>query len=49
MKLADSCFVEWGLYTTEMEAMKEKLIKEGAIAVKPTGGGLGGAMLGLFE
>ena len=29
--------------------MKEKLVKEGAIAVKPTGGGLGGAMLGLFE
>jgi len=49
MKLADSCFVEWGLYTQEMEAMKEKLVKEGAIAVKPTGGGLGGAMLGLFE
>lgn len=49
MKLADSCFVEWGLYTEEMQAMKEKLIKEGAIAVKPTGGGLGGAMLGLFE
>lgn len=48
IQLADSCFIEWGLYTDEMKAMKERLLAEGAIAVKPTGAGNGGGMIALF-
>ena len=48
MQLADSCFVDWGLYTDAMKATKERLLAEGAIAVKPTGAGNGGGMIALF-
>lgn len=48
INLADSCFHRWGLYTKSMLDMSQKLRSDGALAVKPLGGGLGGGMLALF-
>lgn len=48
INLADSCFHRWGLYTKSMLDMSYKLRADGALAVKPLGGGLGGGMLALF-
>ena len=47
MKLAASCFEEWGLGADE--ALTKRLTAGGALAVKPTGSGGGGYLLSLWS
>lgn len=46
MKLAASCFAEWGLASPQVE---KNLYEAGALAVKPTGSGGGGFLLSLWK
>lgn len=48
MKLAQSCFEEWGLITPELKQQKEALYQQGALGVKITGAGLGGYWAALW-
>ncbi len=45
---ANNCFKDWGLLSPPLESHMEKLKKSGAIAMKPTGSGLGGHVLSLW-
>ncbi|MBY0264051.1 MAG: hypothetical protein K2P90_01250 [Holosporales bacterium] len=47
--LAKECFDAWGLITKEMRQEMERLLKNGALAVKPTGSGLGGFILSVWD
>lgn len=49
LKLAQFCFEEWGLMTPSMTELKEKLEREGALAVKATGAGDGGFLISLWS
>jgi mevalonate kinase len=48
MELAQSCFEQWGLVTPELLTQKFDLLKQGALAVKLTGAGLGGFWVALW-
>lgn len=48
MELASTCFETWGLLTPELLAQKYDLLKQGALAVKLTGAGLGGFWVALW-
>lgn len=45
---AQNCFVQWGLCEGALEKHMQKLLAEGALAVKPTGSGGGGYVLSLW-
>jgi len=49
INLARDCFDDWGLITPTMQAKMDELMNAGALAVKPTGSGRGGYILGLKE
>ena len=49
IKLAQSCFVRWGLVSDEDSAKIKAIYNKGAIAVKCTGAGNGGYLLVLWE
>ena len=49
LRLARGCFEAWGLVTEGMAASMALLENLGAVAVKPTGAGLGGYLLSLWE
>ena len=48
MELAQGCFEQWGLVTPELITQKFDLLKQGALAVKLTGAGLGGFWVALW-
>jgi mevalonate kinase len=48
IELAGNCFETWGLLTPELSAQKYDLLKQGALAVKLTGAGLGGFWIALW-
>lgn len=48
MELAQECFEQWGLVTPELLTQKFDLLKQGALAVKLTGAGLGGFWVALW-
>ncbi len=47
-KAAD-CFVQWGLVSESLQQHMNRLIAEGAVAVKPTGSGGGGFVVSLWD
>ena len=49
IELASSCFKEWQLCPPEVQKQMEDLKRHGARAVKPTGSGMGGFLLSLWE
>lgn len=49
MKMAQHCFETWGLVTPELIEQKHELLKQGALAVKLTGAGLGGFWVALWR
>jgi mevalonate kinase len=49
LDLAKDCFYNWGLINEALEGHMEKLMSAGAKAVKPTGSGLGGYVLSLWD
>jgi mevalonate kinase len=48
MELAQDCFEQWGLVTPELLTQKFDLLRQGALAVKLTGAGLGGFWVALW-
>ena len=46
---ANECFKSWGLVPPEVESKVNFMLRHGAVAVKPTGAGDGGFLLGLWE
>ncbi|MBS1958960.1 MAG: hypothetical protein JST80_05765 [Bdellovibrionales bacterium] len=48
MNQAQACFEAWGLVPTELLEQKNELLKQGALAVKITGAGLGGFWVALW-
>ena len=46
---ANNCFRMWGLTSSKVETHINALLKEGALAAKPTGSGDGGYVLSLWE
>jgi mevalonate kinase len=49
MNDAQHCFETWGLLTPELIGQKHELLKQGALAVKLTGAGLGGFWVALWR
>jgi len=49
MQNAQACFEEWGLVSQELLDQKQELLKQGALAVKLTGAGLGGFWIALYS
>lgn len=49
LTMANDCFKSWGLLSPPLSAHMEALKSAGAIAMKPTGSGLGGHVLSLWE
>lgn len=49
LKLAGKCFEAWSLVTPLMQRCIQELLAHGAKAVKPTGSGLGGMLLSLWD
>lgn len=49
MDLAQNCFETWGLVPPELIEQKHELLKQGALAVKLTGAGLGGFWVSLWR
>jgi mevalonate kinase len=47
--LASSVFESWGLVTSLMKSLMEELKEKGALAVKPTGSGMGGYVLSVWS
>ena len=47
--LAESCFLQWGLIGAKMKEHILFLKKQGAVAAKPTGAGMGGYVLSLWS
>lgn len=48
MRLAQSCFADWGLLPAEARELEAKLLSEGALAAKITGAGSGGFVVALW-
>ncbi|MBU6153553.1 MAG: hypothetical protein KGP28_04555 [Bdellovibrionales bacterium] len=48
MESAQNCFEQWGLVTPELLTQKSDLLRQGALAVKLTGAGLGGFWVALW-
>ena len=48
MNIALECFTQWGLVSNINKVIKQTFL-DGAVAVKPTGAGLGGNVLALFK
>lgn len=48
LSLGLACFQDWGLVTNDVQRCMDNLMHQGALAVKPTGGGLGGAIVALW-
>ena len=46
---AGDCFEAWGLISPPLKAHRQWLLDKGALAVKPTGAGIGGYMLSLWR
>lgn len=49
IELAEDCFQKWGLITEDLKRHIRDLKKAGALAAKPTGAGLGGFVLSLWD
>lgn len=49
LDLAAACFSKWGLINKALDEHMKKLTEAGALAVKPTGSGLGGYVLSLWD
>lgn len=49
MNQAQACYEAWGLVTPELMTQKQELLKQGALAVKLTGAGLGGFWIALWK
>lgn len=49
IKKAGDCFFQWGLVSEGLQQHMNRLIAEGALAVKPTGSGGGGYVLSLWD
>ena len=49
MNQAGQCFEQWGLFSPQMLKKANELKKQGALAVKPTGAGGGGFLVGLWN
>ena len=49
LDLGANCFQEWGLISSDLKKHEHFLKKQGALAVKPTGSGLGGYMISLWN
>ena len=49
LELARKCFEKWGLTSGSLDTQMSLLIKNGAVAVKPTGSGGGGHVLSLWK
>jgi mevalonate kinase len=49
MNQAQHCFETWGLVGPELMTQKQELLKQGALAVKLTGAGLGGFWIALWK
>jgi mevalonate kinase len=49
MTLGQNCFETWGLLSPELIEQKHDLLKQGALAVKLTGAGLGGFWVALWR
>ena len=49
LQLGEDCFKQWGLISHDLKQHIEDLKKHGAIAVKPTGSGLGGYVISLWD
>jgi len=49
LELANDCFFAWGLVNQELNVHMNVLHQAGALAFKPTGSGLGGYVLSLWE
>ena len=49
ISLANKVFKSWNLYNNEMTELENLLYKQGALAVKPIGSGLGGYLLSLWN
>ena len=49
MQDAQNCFETWGLLTPDLIGQKHELLKQGALAVKLTGAGLGGFWVALWS
>ncbi len=48
IKKARGVFDQWGLISSRMKEIESELLSSGALALKPTGSGLGGYMLGVW-
>jgi mevalonate kinase len=46
---ASECFEEWGIIGDFLRAHQNKLIQEGALVTKPTGSGVGGHVLSIWQ
>lgn len=49
IQLGEECFRDWGLLSSQLDAHMNLLMEAGALAVKPTGSGLGGYVLSIWE
>jgi len=49
MDVGEECFQELGLWSYELERHSDNLKKQGAVATKPTGSGLGGYVISLWN
>ena len=49
LNLGEDCFQQWGLISHDLKQHINKLKNEGATAVKPTGSGLGGYVISLWD
>lgn len=49
LNLGESCFQDWGLVNQPLQDHMMKLRNNGAMALKPTGSGLGGYVLSLWD
>ena len=49
ISLGEDCFKQLGLLSYDLETHSQKLKKEGALATKPTGSGLGGYVISLWD
>ena len=49
LNLGEDCFNKWGLISHDLEQHIKELKKQGALAAKPTGSGLGGHVISLWK
>jgi mevalonate kinase len=48
INMARDCFAQWALIDSSAQAEMDRLLSQGALAVKPTGSGGGGYLLSLW-